>query len=134
MMEILFYEGQIEGFFDHIQIFDGDDNTAPLLLDLSGAYPESFVSATNPDGCLYVQFTSDGSISCGSGNYNPVSWCAGCGQDACGFMWNWEPADNLTNANSANPIVETFDGFPTEYVAFVAVSYTHLTLPTIYSV
>jgi gliding motility-associated-like protein len=34
-------------------------------------------------------------------------------------MWNWEPADNLTNANSANPIVETFDGFPTEYVAFV---------------
>lgn len=119
MMEILFYAGQIEGFFDHIQIFDGVDNTAPLLLDLSGAYPESFVAATNPDGCLYIQFTSDGSISCGSGNYDPVSWCAGCGQDACGFMWNWVPADNLTNANSANPIVETFDGFPTEYVAFV---------------
>ena len=93
MMEILFYEGQIEGFFDHIQIFDGDDNTAPLLLDLSGAYPESFVAATNPDGCLYVQFTSDGSISCGSGNYDPVSWCAGCGQDdSCS---NNAPTNNM---------------------------------------
>ena len=93
MMEILFYEGQTEGFFDHIQIFDGDDNTAPLLLDLSGAYPESFVAATNPDGCLYVQFTSDGSISCGSGNYDPVSWCAGCGQDdSCS---NNAPTNNM---------------------------------------
>jgi gliding motility-associated-like protein len=119
MMEILFYDGQIEGFFDHIQVFDGDDNAAPLLLDLTGDYPESFVTATNPDGCLFVQFTSDGSVSCGSGNYDPVSWCAGCGEDACGFLWSWEPADNLTNANTANPTVNTFDGIPTEYVAFV---------------
>jgi gliding motility-associated-like protein len=119
MMEILFYDGQIEGFFDHITVFDGNDNTAPLLLDLSGDYPESFVTATNPDGCLYVQFTSDGSVSCGSGSFEPVSWCAGCGQDACGFLWNWEPADNLTNSNTANPTVNTFDGNPTEYVAFV---------------
>lgn len=119
MMEILFYDGQIEGFFDHIQVFDGADNSAPLLIDLTGDYPETFVTATNADGCLYVQFTSDGSVSCGSGAYEPVSWCAGCGQDACGFLWSWEPADNLTNPNSANPLVNTFDGFPTEYVAFV---------------
>ena len=119
MMEILFSGGQIEGFFDHILIFNGDDNSAPLLLDLTGAYPDSFVAATNPEGCLYVEFTSDASASCGAGNYEPVSWCAGCGQDACGFLWNWEPADNLTNPNSANPIVNSFDGIPTEYVAFV---------------
>jgi len=110
---------RLRAFFDHITVFDGNDNTAPLLLDLSGDYPESFVTATNPDGCLYVQFTSDGSVSCGSGSFEPVSWCAGCGQDACGFLWNWEPADNLTNSNTANPTVNTFDGNPTEYVAFV---------------
>ena len=75
--------------------------------------------ATNPDGCLTVLFTADGSVSCGSGTYDEVSWCAGCGQDACGFNWNWEPADNLTNPNSAQPTVNTFDGTPTEYVAFV---------------
>ncbi len=119
MMSILFYDGQIENFFDHIQVFDGSDINAPQLVDLTGDYPETSVMATNPDGCLTVLFTSDGSVSCGSGTYSEVSWCAGCGQDACGFTWSWEPPDNLTNPTSAQPIVNTFDGTPTEYVVFV---------------
>ena len=119
-MNILFYDGQIENFFDHIQVFDGDDTSAPQLADLTGDYPETSVTATNPDGCLTVLFTSDGSVSCAASTfYEEVSWCVGCGQDACGFIWNWEPADNLTNPNSAQPTVNTFDGTPTEYIAFV---------------
>lgn len=120
LMNILFYDGQIENFFDHIQVYDGDDTSAPLLVDLSGDYPETSVTATNPDGCLTVLLTSDGSVSCESSTfYEEISWCAGCGLDACGFIWSWEPADNLTNPNSAQPTVNTFDGTPTEYVAFV---------------
>ncbi len=120
LMNILFYDGAIENFFDHIQVFDGDNTGAPLLVDLTGDYPETSVAATNPDGCLTVLFTSDGSVSCdGSTFYEEVSWCVGCGQDACGFTWSWDPADNLTNPNSAQPTVNTFDGTPTEYVVFV---------------
>ena len=119
-MNILFYDGAIENFFDHIQVFDGDNTGAPLLVDLTGNYPETSVTATNPDGCLTVLFTSDGSVSCEASTfYEEVSWCVGCGQDACGFTWNWEPADNLTDPNSSQPTVNTFDGTPTEYVAFV---------------
>jgi len=120
LMNILFYDGAIENFFDHIQVFDGDNTGAPLLVDLTGNYPETSVTATNPDGCLTVLFTSDGSVSCDASTfYEEVSWCVGCGQDACGFTWNWEPADNLTDPNSSQPTVNTFDGTPTEYVAFV---------------
>ena len=120
MMNILFYDGAIEGFFDHIQVFDGADAGAPQLADLTGDYPETSVTATNADGCLTVLFTSDGSVSCdASAFYEEVSWCIGCGLDACGFVWNWEPADNLTNPNSSQPTVNDFDGTPTEYVAFV---------------
>ena len=122
MMTILFYDGQIENFFfDHIQVFDGDNTGATQLADLTGDYPETAVMATNPDGCLTVLFTSDGSVSCDASTfYEEVSWCIGCGaENACGFTWSWEPADNLTNPNSAQPTVNTFDGTPTEYVAFV---------------
>lgn len=120
LMNILFYDGAIEGFFDHIQVFDGPDTGSPQLADLTGDYPETSVTATNAEGCLTVLFTSDGSVSCdASAFYEEVSWCVGCGLDACGFVWNWEPADNLTNPNSSQPTVNEFDGTPTEYVAFV---------------
>jgi hypothetical protein len=90
------------------------------LVDLTGDYPETVVTATNPDGCLTVVMTTDGSVSCESSTfYEEISWCAGCGQDACGFTWYWEPADNLLNPNSSQPTVIEFDGTPTEYVAFV---------------
>lgn len=120
LMNILFYAGQLENFLDRIQVFDGPDVAAPLLEELTGAYGETSVTATNPDGCLTVLFTSDGSVSCQTSTfYEEVSWCVGCGQDACGFTWNWEPALDLTNPNSAQPTVNAFDGTPTEYVAFV---------------
>ncbi len=120
MMSITFADGQIEGFFDHIFVYDGPDASGAQLADLTGDYPETIVTATNPDGCLTVVMTTDGSVSCESSTfYEEISWCAGCGQDACGFTWSWEPADNLMNPNSSQPTVIEFDGTPTEYVAFV---------------
>ena len=38
-MNILFYDGQIEGFFDHIQVFDGDDTSAPQVGRFDGRLP-----------------------------------------------------------------------------------------------
>jgi subtilisin-like proprotein convertase family protein len=115
MMEILFFDGQIEGYFDYIQVFDGNDNNAPLLLNLTGDYPQSFVAATNPDGCLYVQFSSDGSVSCGSGNFDPISWSAGCNQSVS-FTWNWDPSDLVDDANQSQTTITNLNADSTLFI------------------
>lgn len=121
MMSIEFYDGQIENcVFDQINVYDGSDPTAPLLTTLCGLYMGENVTATNPDGCLTVVITSDGSVSCTSGAYDPVSWCVGCGlEDACGFTWSWSPPDYLDDPNSVQPTVLDFDGVPFEYTVSV---------------
>ena len=121
MMSIEFYDGQIEAcVFDEINVFDGSDVTAPLIETLCGIYAGTNVTATNPDGCLTVQITSDGSVSCASGSYDPVSWCVGCGmEDACGFTWTWAPPLYLDDPNAVQPTVLDFDGVPLEYTLSV---------------
>jgi gliding motility-associated-like protein len=120
MMTINLSAGQIENFFDQISFFDGNSTAAPIITSLSGPFDQTTVVATNPDGCITVQITSDGSVSCGSGSYDPLTFCFGCGGgDACGFLWSWEPADDLEDSETATPTVTTFDGTPTQYVAFV---------------
>ena len=121
LMSLQFFDGQIEAcVFDEINVFDGPDINSPLLTTLCGIYAATNVEATNPDGCLTVQITSDGSVSCESGAYDPVSWCVGCGgEDVCGFTWSWEPPDNLDDPFATQPTVLDFDGTPTEYVVFV---------------
>jgi len=121
MMSIEFYDGQIEAcVFDQINVFDGSDVTAPLVETLCGLYTGTNVMATNPDGCLTVQITSDGSVSCASGSYDPVSWCVGCGmEDACGFTWTWDPPLYLDDPNAVQPTVLDFDGAPFEYTLSV---------------
>ncbi|MDG2426076.1 MAG: PKD domain-containing protein [Flavobacteriales bacterium] len=120
MMSITLSAGQVENFFDAITFYDGDNVFAPQITQIQGLFNETSVVATNPDGCLTVLITSDASVSCGSGAFDPITWCIGCGGgDACGFLWSWEPADDLDGANTASPTVNTFDGSPTEYVAFV---------------
>lgn len=122
MMSVLFSAGQVEGFFDHIYVYDGGDVNAPLLLDLSGDFGAESALATNPDGCLTVQFVTDGSVSCASGNYDPVTWCVGCGDGgACDYAWNWSPAADFSNASSQTPEVVQWTGQEQVYTAEVTV-------------
>ena len=122
MMSVLISAGQVEGFFDHIYVYDGGDVNAPLLLDLSGDFGAESALATNPDGCLTVQFVTDGSVSCASGNYDPVTWCVGCGDGgACDYAWNWSPAADFSNASSQTPEVAQWTGQEQVYTAEVTV-------------
>ncbi|MCC6840297.1 MAG: T9SS type A sorting domain-containing protein [Flavobacteriales bacterium] len=78
---IIFSAGSIESAtWDHIRIYDGPDNTGTLLyenpvgstIDLTGM---QFVGAS---GHIYMENTSEGSVSCGSGSMTEWAWQVGC--------------------------------------------------------
>ena len=107
MMSLVFEAGEIEGFFDQLYIHDGLDESAPLIMDLSGSWDAFTVTATNEFGCLYVVLISDGIISCSDfGNFAPIEWCSSCGGSACAYNWSWEPADWLNASDVASPQLE----------------------------
>ena len=123
MMTIIFTAGQMEVGWDFITIFDGPDATGPQLGQISDNFAGATYTATNPDGCISMQYTADGGGSCTSvfNNYESVAWCVSCGgADACGFDWVWEPADFLDNPTVPQPTVLDFSGAPTQYVVFVS--------------
>ena len=64
MMSLVFEAGEIESGWDYLYIHDGLDESAPLIMDLSGSWDAFTVTATNEFGCLYVVLISDGIISC----------------------------------------------------------------------
>ena len=77
-------------------------------------------TATNPDGCITIELTSDGSVGCGSGSFDPLQFCVTCGgPDICAYDWEWTPADYLDNPFSPQPTVTDFDGAPVEYTVSV---------------
>ena len=59
--------------------FDGNSVDAPMILELTGPFPETSVVASNPSGCLTVQLLSDGSVACTDffGFLAPLSWSTG---------------------------------------------------------
>lgn len=87
-LRLVFNTGNVEGNFDFIYAYDGVDNTAPELFNSDTAFTGfgAFdltglqINTTGPD--LYVEFTSDGSVSCQSSD-TYTSWdfdvtCATC--------------------------------------------------------
>ncbi|MBM72257.1 MAG: hypothetical protein CL847_05695 [Crocinitomicaceae bacterium] len=123
MMTISFDAGAMEVGWDLCTIFDGPNGTGAVLGTLDAVFAGQSFTATNPDGCISMQFTSDGWTSCNNTWFplESVSWCVSCGgNDMCGFDWVWEPADFLDDPNTAQPMVTDFSGSPTEYVLFVS--------------
>ncbi|NNK82009.1 MAG: T9SS type B sorting domain-containing protein, partial [Flavobacteriaceae bacterium] len=70
-IELVFNSGTIEGFWDDITIYDGSDNTAPVLFnnndndqdDLAGLVIETTGTS------LYIEIDSDSSASCQSSSF-----------------------------------------------------------------
>jgi hypothetical protein len=74
-----FISGQMEGFFETFNVYDGPDATYPQIGNwTTGDATGQSWAATNPTGCLTVTFTSDGSVSCASGSYQPWNYDIGC--------------------------------------------------------
>ena len=123
MMTISFSAGAMEAGWDMCTIYDGPNGTGAVLGQLDATFAGESFTATNPDGCISMQFTSDGWTSCDNAwmPLETVEYCVSCGgADICGFDWEWQPPLNLNDPLMPQPTVNDFNGEPTEYVLFVS--------------
>ncbi|WP_201985264.1 CARDB domain-containing protein [Hymenobacter rubidus] len=63
MVQLVFNSFALESGFDYVRIYDGTTINAPLLGSYTGTQGPPITVATNVDGALTVQFTSDGSVT-----------------------------------------------------------------------
>ena len=102
----------VEANYDDMTIYDGDDNTAPILFSYTGfgdPAPELIeVSPGNVSGCLTITFTSDGSVT-------PAGWAASI---SC-------PCMGLTAGSSFATTETSTDGSVTVEVAGGVGPYTY---------
>lgn len=117
-MDMTFTGGFMEVFFDDITIYDGPTTASPVLAgpiegDLTGL---QFV-ATNPSGCISMLVSSDGSVSCTSGSFGPIEFTVGCTQGGPQYVWEWTPAEGLSDPNIPNPDVISLNGQTTYTLA-----------------
>ncbi len=80
-LAILFSGGSIESAtYDHLTIHDGTDGTAPILYDHILPNTEQLagllVVSTGP--ALYMEMSSDNSVSCAGGGQTQWNWTVGC--------------------------------------------------------
>ena len=70
--------GFLETCCDFMTVYDGPDNTAPVITTTNGDFTGVSFTATNPSGCLTFELTSDGSVSCATGALSPSRVCHLC--------------------------------------------------------
>ena len=122
LMTLSFTAGQMEAGWDVVTVYDGPDATGPVLATLDATFAGQTFTASNPDGCISFQFSSDGGCDCaGFCDFEPIEWCVSCGgsSSTCGFDWEWQPAEYLVDPNVPQPTMNTFDGAPIEFTLFV---------------
>lgn len=69
LVTVSFLSFATENNFDRLRVYDGPDNTAPLIGNFTGTALPPDVSSSAPGGCLTFVFTSDGSV-------NAAGWVA----------------------------------------------------------
>ena len=74
---VFFNTGEIEECCDNINIYDGTDNTAPLLYSGNNDGDMTGFSEIAPSGFMYIEIESDGSVSCQSG-FVPLDFDVSC--------------------------------------------------------
>ncbi len=120
-MTISFTAGSVENGFDEFWVFDGPDQNAPLLDGpIYGSLAGLSFTATNPNGCITIGVTPDGSVSCGSGSQAQWQYNVGCTTGGPDYTWHWTPDTNLDDNDVQNPVVSnlsqtttyTLTGYP----------------------
>jgi gliding motility-associated-like protein len=109
-MSITFNAGQLETCCDFITIYNGDNTGAPIIAaGVTGILDGQTWTASNTSGCITMQFTSDGSVSCGGGfgGYPEWDWTVGCGNGGPQYTWEWTPEEFLDNPTLPTPDVIT---------------------------
>ena len=103
-----FISGQMEGFFENFDVFDGPDATYPQIGNWStGDATGQSWTATNPTGCITITFTADGSVACATGSYQPWTYDVNCTNGGPQYTWEWTPAGNLNNPNIPQPTMSS---------------------------
>lgn len=99
VMTFGFISGQMENIFEDFVIYDGPDNTWPIMVewDLGDATGQSW-TATNETGCITFAFTADFTVSAATGDFEPWTYEVGCEQIEPEFVYSWTPAQNLADA------------------------------------
>ncbi|HRA18527.1 MAG TPA: hypothetical protein PLZ24_15415, partial [Flavobacteriales bacterium] len=77
----IFSAGMIESAtYDHLRIYDGPDNTGTLLYDHTMLATEDLagLQVVAPSGEMYMENSSDGSVSCATNTAWEWAWQVGC--------------------------------------------------------
>lgn len=78
---IIFSQGVIENVtWDHLAIYDGQDNTAPLLWEhtLAANFNLTGLTVASTGPYLYMEMSSDPSVSCAAGSFASWIWSVAC--------------------------------------------------------
>ena len=108
-MSLNFTQGTLEIPFDDLIIYDGQNTSAPVLWNSEAVNPATLagieVTATNTTGCITIQLTSDGSVSCGSGLETEMIYEVSCTSDV-EYVFEWTPSAGLSSAQGSTVTVE----------------------------
>ena len=77
-LKISFTAGGMEACCDDIIIYDGSDNTAPVLYSGNNGGNLTGLEASSTGSSIFVAFDSDSSVSCVSNGYVPADWSVEC--------------------------------------------------------
>lgn len=101
-----FISGQMENWFENFTVYDGPTTSDPMIgtWNTGDATGQSW-TATNSSGCITVAFTSDGSVSCADGFYQPWTYDINCTSGGPQYTWEWTPTTPLDNPNAVQPNV-----------------------------
>ncbi len=106
-MTITFNTGSTETCCDYLYVYDGPDTNAPLLAGpIVGSLAGQQFTALNPNGCITMLLTTDGSIECsGGGSQTEWNYTVGCTQGGPAYTWHWTPNTAMANNMVQTPVV-----------------------------
>ncbi len=76
VLQLVVNGGFTEAGWDELVIYDGTDNTAPILYQADGDHTGATITSTGPN--LFVEIQSDGSVQCTNSGYDPLDWAVNC--------------------------------------------------------
>ncbi|MEM5565839.1 gliding motility-associated C-terminal domain-containing protein [Psychroserpens sp. AS72] len=135
-IRLTFNAGGIEGCCDEILVYDGADNTAPLLYQGNNGGDLSGLELNSSGDTLFMEIDSDGSVSCAAGSFCCTTpWdftvaCATCTQPEATYTVNsnclvgpeFFVDVDLTDLGSATSVTVSDDqGSPTQTVSALGI-------------